>query len=247
MKELQMFPDDFNGVLAGAPAWWTTHLQTWTVQVALHNLPVNGSNYISPALFEGVILPEIMRQCDSQDGVSDGIIQDPYRCSFMPETLTCKPSSNKSTCLTAPQLDTLYHIYNDYVDVNQTFVFPHMALGADPTPLAGNANGAPSTLGTAFVQDAVYNNTNWSFTDFDYQVVEDADRIRPGNANADQFDISAFRSKGGKLIMYHGLADPLIATGSSLYYYKHTLTSMAPYGVDLASFYRLFLIPGMGH
>ena len=242
LKELQMFPEDFDGVLAGAPAWWTTHLQTWTVHIGLQNLPSIGDGYIPASLFP-TVLAEITRQCDPQDGVKDNIISDPYGCNFYPEALLC--GGNTTSCLTTPQIQTLYQIYNDWVDTNQTFVFPNFALGADPTALAGT--GSISPLGSAYVQDFLLNDPTWDPLALDYSTVQLADRIDPGNANADSFDLSAFHARGGKLITYHGLIDELIPTGSSTYYYKRVLETMAPKGVALDDFFRLFLIPGMHH
>jgi len=76
LKELQLHPETFDGVLAGAPAWWTSHLQTWTLKVALFNLPVNAEHHIPAALFPA-IAAEVLKQCDGQDGVKDNIISDP--------------------------------------------------------------------------------------------------------------------------------------------------------------------------
>ncbi len=133
LKEVQMFPNDFDGVLARAPAWWTTHLQTWTIKAGLYNLPISADHHISPALFT-VIGAEVLKQCDAQDGVKDGIVSDPRRCDFFPEALLCGPGIQNGTeagCLTPFQVSTLYKIYNDYVGVNQTFVFPHLELGSE--------------------------------------------------------------------------------------------------------------------
>ena len=127
LKEVEMFPDEFDGVMAGAPAWWTAHLQTWTVKLGMYNLP-NTTDYHIPVSLFPVVGAEVLRQCDGVDGLVDGIISTPEACMFRPETLLCTPTSNQSTCLTSPQIDTLYHIYNDYVDTNQTFVFPHRKL-----------------------------------------------------------------------------------------------------------------------
>jgi len=142
---------------------------------------------------------------------------------------------------------TLYLIYSDYVDVNQTFVFPHVAIGAElqvPFLVGGNS---PSTLGTEYIQDFLGYGPNWPWQDFDYSYVVQADAVNPGNATADDFDMSPFQAKGGKLIMYHGLADGLIATGSSPYFYNHVVRTMAPMGIDTDSWYRFFLVPGMQH
>ena len=74
-----------------------------------------------------------------------------------------------------------------------------------------------------------------------------ADKLDPGNATAGNFDLSPFQQRGGKLLQYHGLADALIATGSSRYFYNHVLRTLVPKGIELDSWYRFFLVPGMMH
>ena len=121
IRDIQLYPGDFDGVLAGAPAWWTSHLQTWTVKLGLYNLPVTAAHHIPLTLFP-TIGAEVLKQCDGLDGLVDNIISDPHRCDFFPEALLCGPNvTNQTTagCLTAAQIGTLYNIYNDYVDTNQ--------------------------------------------------------------------------------------------------------------------------------
>ena len=249
LKEVEMFPDDFDGVSAGAPAWWTTHLQTWTIKLGLYNLPTTANHHIPPSLFP-VVGAEVLKQCDGQDGLVDNIIMDPARCDFFPETLLCGPRVEKQTtegCLTKPQIGTLYKIYNDYVDVNQTFVFPHLALGSESQWDVLLGLPEPSTLGYQYPQYMLDLGANWSFYDFDYSIVELADRTDPGNCNADDFDLSPCQTKGGKLIMYQGYSDALIPTGSSIYFYKEVLKTLYSKGIDLDSWFRHFLVPGMQH
>lgn len=246
LREVQLYPDEFDGVLAGSPAWWTSHLQPWTVKVGLYNLPVNSSGHIPASLFP-VIEEEILSQCDPQDGVRDSIISDPQGCNVYLDALLCSPSQNASTCLTAPQIETLYNIYTDYIDTNQTFVFPHLELGSEaqwPVLLGGSA---PNALGTQYVQDFLLNDPTWDYNDFDYSIVQLADKIQPGNATAYDYDLGPFQAKGGKLLMYHGLADALIATGSSEYFYQKVYRTMYPKGIQVSDFYRFFLVPGMQH
>ncbi|KAI9727580.1 MAG: hypothetical protein M1834_008019 [Cirrosporium novae-zelandiae] len=248
LKEAEMFPDDFDGIVVGAPAWWTTHLQTWSTKVGMYNLPTNASHHIPDSLFS-TISAEVFRQCDPQDGLVDNIISDPAGCDFFPEALLCGSDSNTSACLTAPQIETLYHVYNDYVDVNQTFVFPHLELGSEDqwSVLLGVTDDEPSPYGISYISNFLMNDPNWDWHDFDYSVVELADKLDPGNATANNFNLSSFYSKGGKLMQYHGLADGLIATGSSVYFYKHVLRTLLPKGIELDDFYRFFLVPGMQH
>ncbi|KIX92245.1 uncharacterized protein Z520_11991 [Fonsecaea multimorphosa CBS 102226] len=246
-RDIELYPEDFDGILAGAPAWWTTHLQPDNVQVALHNLPVDAPTHIPSSLFP-VIGAEVLRQCDPQDGFTDGIISDPEGCNFVPERLLCTPTSNKSACLTGPQLDTLYHIYNDWWETNQTFVFPHYELGSEAQYgfLLNTDSGTPTEPGIAWIQNCLYNDTTWDWHDFTYQVILDADRINPGQANVG-FDFTGFYQRGGKIIQYHGLADGLIPTPSSELLYKNIWRTMGAAGIPLDNWYRLFLVPGMEH
>lgn len=248
LKELQLHPETFDGVVAGAPAWWTDHLQPWTVKVSSYNLPVTAAYHIPPSLFP-IIEAEVLRQCDPQDGLVDTIISDPDACDFLPETLLCGPGVTNQTaakCLTSPQISTLYNIWQDYVDVNQTFVFPAISKGAEslwPVLLGGSE---PASLGVQYPQYFLGLGANWTYHDFDYATVQLADKLDPGNATAGDFDLEPFMKRGGKLLHYHGYADALIATHSSLYYYRHVLRTLVPRGIDVSDFYRFFLVPGMG-
>jgi feruloyl esterase len=249
LKEVEMYPEDFDGVLAGAPAWWTAHLQPWTIKLALYNLPTTADYHIPVSLFPA-IGAEVLKQCDIQDGLADNIIMDPHRCNFEPETLLCGPGVTNQTaagCLTAAQVGTLYSIYNDYVDVNQTFVFPHLELGSEAQWFVLLGTPIPNPLGYEYPQFMLDLGPDWNFYDFDYSIVQLADQTDPGNCSATDYDISPFEAKGGKLITYHGYSDALIATGSSLYFYKEVLKTLHPKGIDLDGFYRHFPVPGMQH
>ncbi|KAK3670568.1 hypothetical protein LTR78_009536 [Recurvomyces mirabilis] len=249
IRDIQLYPDDFDGVLAGAPAWWTSHLQTWTVKIGLYNLPVDAPHHIPVSLFS-VVGAEVLKQCDGQDGLVDTIISDPRGCDFFPEALLCGPNITNQTaakCLMAAQIGTLYQIYNDYVDWNQTLIFPHLELGSEAQWPFLLAASAPSSYGVQYVQDMVLNDSSWNFWDFNYTIVELADKIQPGNATAYDYDLSPFHKRGGKLLQYHGLSDALISTGSSVYFYKEVLKTLVPKGIELDSWYRFFLVPGMQH
>ncbi len=248
IRNAQLFPEDFDGILAGAPAWWTSHLQTWTTKLGTFNLPLDSSNRIPPTLFS-IIGAEVLKQCDPQDGLTDHIISDPLACNFNPETLLCTPISNSSACLTPAQLSTLSKFYLPYVDTNATFVFPGLALGSEAQwdVLLGEPTGEPNSLGIDYIRYFLGLGADFEWQDFDFGIVQLADRLDPGNATADAFDMSAFKQRGGKLLHYHGWADALIATGSSLYFYKQVAQALLPKGIALDDWYRFFLVPGMQH
>jgi hypothetical protein len=100
------------------------------------------------------IQAEVMRQCDGADGVLDEIISAPDRCDFHPETLLCNPYSSQFACFTSPQIETLYKIYGNWIETNQTFVFPNTksdlsGSGACSTTAAGTVNSAQLMSGTS--------------------------------------------------------------------------------------------------
>ncbi|KAI1391669.1 tannase and feruloyl esterase [Hypoxylon trugodes] len=243
LKEIQLYPDSFDGISVGAPAWWTVHLAANTLQLGLSNLPESAPEHIDSSIFPAIVA-EIEKQCDPQDGLVDGIISDPYGCNFNYEALLCTPDSDPATCLTPAQLTTVYKFYNPWVDVDQTYVFPAITLGTDPSfSLSSDITG----LGPGLFQYWIYNDSNWDYTKFTYKDVQFADSINPGHATADNFDLSPFLERGGKILKYHGGADALIPTGSSVHFYKQVLQTLIPKGVNIDDFYRFFLIPGMNH
>ncbi|KAF2859141.1 putative ferulic acid Esterase/Feruloyl esterase [Piedraia hortae CBS 480.64] len=243
LRDAQLFPEDFDGILAGAPAWWTSRLQPWTVQLGLYNLPTNSKTHIPPELFPAVAA-EVMRQCDGADGVVDGIISDPQSCQFRPQNLLCHPSERDQVaakCLFPPQLITLHSIYNNYTD-NGSFLFPTLELGSEAQWDVLIGDSEPNPLGYAWVQNFLLNDPNWNFWNYNSTILHLADKLQPGNCTANDFDMSLFASRG-KVIMYHGLADGLIPPGSSTYFYEQVQKTMG----QVDSWFRFFLVPGMQH
>ncbi|KAJ5640686.1 ferulic acid Esterase/Feruloyl esterase [Penicillium herquei] len=217
LRALQLFPEDYDG----------------------HTIPESMFN---------VIGDEVLKQCDPQDGLVDTIISDPFGCNFDPLPLLCK-GGNTTDCLNGPQMDTLFQVYGDWVDVNQTFVFPHYLFGTESSWSSAIGTGSLSKIEnqSGFAHDLLQLGSSWNYTDLTYATVQYADKVDPGNATADDFDITPFQARGGKLIHHHGLADPTLPTGSSLYFYSHVARAIASSNATIDDFYRMFLIPGMEH
>tara|TARA_R110002003_G_scaffold116_2_gene10078 strand:+ start:27795 stop:28955 length:1161 start_codon:yes stop_codon:yes gene_type:complete len=247
LKEAEFYPEDFDGIVAGAPAWWTSHMQPWTARVALYNLPTTADYHIPAALF-ATINKEVIKQCDPQDGLVDSIISDPEGCNFRPETLLCgaNATANDTRCVTGPQLDTLYNILSDYVAENNTLIFPTYWLGSEGQPALLTGTNLPNPLGTDYVKYFLGKGPDWNFNDYNDDIVTLSDSINPGKATLG-FDLSAFHSRGGKILSYHGMVDPLIPTSSTPYFYNHVQRTLAPKSIDIDSFFKFFLVPGMGH
>lgn len=195
---------------------------------------------------------EILKQCDPQDGVVDNIIMDPIGCNYNLETLLCPANVTNSTeagCLTAAQLVTADKWYNDWRTTNDTVVFQPFLPGSEWqwNSLFGLLQGPePNDLGTTYIQSMLGYGPDWTWDDWNDDIIAVSEAINPGHSTADNFDISPFYKKGGKLIHYHGLADGSIATGTSLNLRSHLEQTLTPQGIELDDFYKFYLIPGMG-
>ena len=250
LKEVQMFPGDYDGVVVGAPPWWITHLHPWALQLGIWNLPANEPHHISTSKFS-IIADAFLEQCDAQDGLVDQIIMQPYSCNFSADALLCDSSTtNTSTCLTKPQIDTLSLLYNDWQDGNGSLIFPRFPLSASASRFAG-VETAPDHFGLEYMYGFVYSDTDWDWTTFKgEETVEFVDSLNTADAAALSFDLSEFRDNGGKMILYHGLADPTIPTASSVYYYQNVNETMFPDGSTsgaIEDFFQFYEIPGMKH
>ncbi|KAK1590510.1 tannase and feruloyl esterase [Colletotrichum navitas] len=254
VKSAQDHPEDFDGILAGAPAWMSTSQQLWQLKVGAINLPVDGPGYLPNGMFE-VIGQEVLRQCDSSDGVNDGVIMDPKHCNFRPEKLLCTSSPvNRSACLTAPQVSTLKQLYLPLIQLDAnvnslTYIYPNFGLGSEvQMPSSFGSNNEPSLYGTDYAKNYLFDDLDWNWkVDFNYSTFVEAAKRNPGNVNANNFNLSAFHGRGGKLVQYHGYADGLIPTDVSRVLYDETWMAMAEQGINLDEFYRLFFVPGMQH
>lgn len=158
----------------------------------------------------------------------------------------CGENNKTTDCLTSPQMDTLYKIYNDWVDVNQTFVYPHVAYGREAMFASQLGDGSESSIsGQLWYMQNMMGLTNFTYEDLDYEFLLYAEKTNPGNATADGFDLSPFYKRGGKLIHWHGFSDATIAPGASIDYHDHVDRTVAPHRIAIDDFYKLFLVPGL--
>lgn len=242
LKDAQMYPDDFDGLLIGAPAWWTTHLQTWTLKVGTYNLPQNASSHVDPSLYPR-IAADVVSQCDAADGVADGIISAPHKCQLDTDQLLC--NGTQAACIQPEQAQTIRKVHADYM-INGTFAFPGLEIGSEAEWAALLSGSEPASLGLQYVQNILLNDPDWPWQSYSDDIVALADKEDPGNITADDFEaMSRYLGSGGKVLMYHGMADGLIPTGSSVHFYESMLQT-GPKDLVSESF-QFFLIPGMHH
>ncbi|KAJ7336239.1 tannase and feruloyl esterase [Mycena albidolilacea] len=246
MQAALKFPADFDGILAGAPATDFNHLVHWTNMLAQHvGAPASESSpaFIPSGLWK-TVEAEVMRQCDGIDGVLDGVITEPDACDFRPEALLCHPEAALDTCLTRAQVEALRKIYSPLYGPGNQLLYPRFDPGAIYIP-GDLFSGDIPQRSKDWLHYAVLNDTEFDFREYGHEHAVLMDEINPGGVAAFDGDLSAFRDRGGKFLTYHGRIDQLIPSGNSKRVYDLISRSLDMPSLDV--FYRLFLIPGMGH
>lgn len=244
LKEAQKFPADFDGIVAGAPANYQTHLHVWSVWVA-QQMNKTPNSYIPQEKLQ-VLHKAVVAACDAQDGVKDGLINDPTRCHFDPKTIECK-GEDLPNCLTPAQVSAVQAIMIGPKDPKTgKEIFPSYAPGSELgwSLLAGKAANPVATDSFTYV---VYENPNWDWRTMNLDSDVAAVEKKYGTLiDATNPDMHAFFAHNGKLLLYHGWADPAITPFNTVNYYKTVVNNLG--GASKASKdVRLFMVPGMGH
>ncbi len=266
LMEAERFPEEFDGIIAGASANYWTHQSVAWVWEGAAALAHPGSGLPDDKL--RLVTAAAVAACDGIDGLIDGLIDDPRNCHFDPATLQCH-GPETPTCLTAAQVAAVNKIYAGPRNPRTgEQIYPGLERGSefaaitnDPLAiLVGSWNllvsGPVPFLGDLFFKQMVFNNLNWDFRTLDYDHdVAFADARMASIINSTSPDLSEFREHGGKLIMYHGWNDPLVNPRNSINYYQSVVAaSRDEEGEDddgaarsTQRFLRLFMAPGMTH
>ncbi|KAF8072292.1 tannase and feruloyl esterase [Lyophyllum atratum] len=241
------FPEDFDGIVAGAPATNWNHFAGWGAMMGRYvGAPHanTSASFIPPALWD-IIAVEILKQCDELDGVKDGIITEPDACEFRPEAIQCT-AKNTTSCLSKAQVDTLRKIYQPLYGSEGELISPRYDPGTEADGYYEIAlGGSINILIRDWFRYAVFNDSNYDFSDFGLKDVALVDKINPGGISTFNGDFSAFERRGGKFLTYHGRRDEWILSGNSKRLYNLISETLGMPSLD--SFYRLFLVPGMNH
>jgi feruloyl esterase len=254
LMEAQRYPADYDGIVAGAPANNWTRLMAGDFDGVLAVLKEPAAHLPLPAL--GLLHRGALAACDSADGVSDGVLDDPRQCKFDPARLACAEDKASATCLTKAQVDAARRVYAGLKDPKSgAQLYPGLAPGSEPYwPHRDAANPFPIPL--SHYKWLVFGNPDWDWKTFDFADPEDYQAHVRAEAkfapilNATNPDLRAFRERGGKLLQYHGWNDQLISPQNSIDYYESVLSffgSGGGGGGNVANFYRLFMAPGMAH
>jgi feruloyl esterase len=242
LKEAQQFPDDFDGIIAGAPANRTL-IGLWIIEAMFKE----AGSFVPPNKYPA-IYRAVLEACDELDGLKDGLIADPTRCKFDPQTLLCKGADSPS-CFTAPQLEAVRKIYRSPTNPRTgQEMFAPLARGSELG--WGGAMGSgpdPPSLALDQLKYVVFKDPNWDWRTLDFN--RDAGRYElPENRPMNALDpnLKPFFAHNGKLLLYHGWSDPRISPFATIKYYQSVVETMGG-ASKTADDIRLFMAPGMGH
>jgi tannase/feruloyl esterase len=231
------FPDDYDGIIAGALANRHIHMHTagFARQVVLARNP---DMAVSPEKAQ-MVTEAVANKCDV---LHEGFLNNPEQCTFDFSTLLCKGGAESNECLTQPQLKAVEMFYGGIKNRKGEIIFAGQALGNPVTPMRSNQN---ITNITDTVRIWAFQNANYDWKSFDL------DRDMPiidqkiGFVDATDPDLKKFKAHGGKLLLYAGWADTGITPKNTVEYYSSVVNKMGKKDAnDLA---RLFMVPGMGH
>ena len=270
----QRYPEDFDGIVAGAPAYnWVPGLAALASQInqAMYPDPNNLQEAVVGPKEQELIESSYLAMCDEQDGLKDGILNDPRQCKFDVATLVCKGKKDDQ-CLSKEQLAAVKVIYGGPKDTEGKPLFYGFPFGGETSPggwprwLTGGlkyladlsefqggvdvgdfeAPIAPSAFygfGNGIMKYFVYNDPNWSYQNYNYDSLRaDSERVAE-TLNATNPDLSAFRMRGGKLIIYSGWSDAAAPGLAVVGLYEDVLAHDKTTAEDT----RLFMMPGVEH
>ncbi|KAH7165767.1 tannase and feruloyl esterase [Dactylonectria macrodidyma] len=241
-KEAQSFPDDFDGIVAGAPAFDFGNLQAWSGHFYSLTGPPGSSTFLTAAQWS-LVVEDVLDQCDGLDGQVDGIIEDPDLCQYRPESLIC--GEKKTTnCITGTQAEVVRLVFSPLYDATGTLLYPRLQPGANATSTIWS--GVPFQYSVDWWRYVIYDDPSWGpeLTLDDIEAAKDVDTF---GINTWDGDLSDVKNRGAKILHYHGLQDPIITSDNSARYYNHVSRTMGLRSEELDEFYRYFRISGMGH
>lgn len=248
------YPEDFDGIISGAPAFDVTDINVFGSWLRQANTNPEGQPIIT-ADDVGWISKHVQTFCDGQDGLNDGLVSDPQNCTFDPAILSCE-TTNAEPCLSQEQVSTLQKWYGQPTDSNGKALYPQgVPLGSEvywiPWIIGGeNAHDGwvyrvveQSLRYLVFLEDP---GESYSIMDFDFDVDPARMEQRASVYNSNIPDLEDFYTHGGKLLMWHGLADAAIPPLGTVEYYE-AVEEKVGNRTATQDFLRLFMIPGMDH
>ncbi|EPS44459.1 hypothetical protein H072_1554 [Dactylellina haptotyla CBS 200.50] len=249
LRMAEEFPDKYDGIIAAAPATVWPNLAVSEALLALLVGPEGSPTFLTNDQWLAVEA-ETYTQCDKIDGVLDQVLEDPAKCRFRPEAMLCRPGQDwaSNRCLTATQVETVRKVFSPWSGNNGRYIYPrvspgHLVRQGYLFVYGALVGGGPQD----FLRYVVYNDPTYTLAD--NFTLDTADIMLDGDwfGLSTTADLSGLQSSGHKLMVYHGLADPMVPPEASYEYYEDVARGMALPSDDLDGFFRFFPISGLAH
>jgi Tannase and feruloyl esterase len=255
LMEAQRYPQEFNGIAAGAPALnFSVQNSFYHAWNALSNTDANGRAILTAARLP-ILHAGALAACDAADGLKDGLIEDPRRCQFDPATVQCKAGEDSAHCLTAAEVEVARRIYAGAHDADGRKLViggpmpgSELAWGGVYIPMEPGQPIFSALIATGSIQNLYYPeplHQGWTLQELKFdQATLDSFKFR-SIYDATNPDLRRFNQAGGRLLMWHGWSDPHISPLNSIAYYSAMQELLGK--PQVGEFARLFLFPGLYH
>jgi feruloyl esterase len=247
LKEVTLYPNEYDGVVAGDPANHRAERNTWQMASALAISKIPGGTLSAndvKTIHDGVV-----KACDAVDGVKDGLIENPRACKFDVAALTCK-AGQTTACLTPAQVKSSRILLSPGKLANGQEYQPGLEISSEVGTYGARLPGW--SMWTASDEEPapadnfkfiVYKDAKWGWRSFDAEKALPAAQKANAIETAEAADLAKFLQRGGKIVFYHGWADPSVAPQATMNYVE-AVKKVTPTAADSV---RLFMVPGMGH
>lgn len=257
MMEAQRYPEDFDGIIAGAPAFDWISIAVEAIQNTQAVYPSKLTESILTEEHIKILQEAVLKQCDLLDGVKDSIINNPANCKFDFTTLPMCPGDVPGKgCFTTAQVKAIKTIYDGF-DVGNGIKYPGFPFGGEneeggwipwitgPNEMT-TKDGYPSLIayfGIEIFKYLILQDPNWNYLDYKFRGYEKEMRYAEAYLNATSVDYSGFKKRKGKIIFYHGWNDPALSAFSTIEHYN-AVRAADP---AINDYMRLYLLPGVLH
>jgi len=273
LMEAQRYPEDFDGIVSGAPAYnWTMGLGAGMTQNmrVMYPDPSNLQEAVVGPKEQALIEASYLEMCDELDGIKDGILNDPRQCKFDVAKLLCKGNKTDS-CLSKTQLNAVNTYYKGPKDSKGNALYYGFPFGGETSAggwsrwvtgglkyledagdfqegmgsdfPAPKVPNAQHPFGTNIMKYFVYHDPDWTYKNYNYDTLREDATLASNTLNATNPDLSAFRKQGGKLLMFTGWSDAAISALGTIGYYDEVVAHDKTAVNDM----RLFMMPGVDH
>jgi feruloyl esterase len=241
----QRYPEDFDGIIAGAPANNQIHLCAWRMRLLMTALK-SPQHALRPEKLK-LLNDAVLEKCDDNDGVKDRLLEDPRNCNFDPSALECNGPETAS-CLTPQQMETVSAAYTDARKSTSELLYPRLPFGGELGWRLPAGATEPSDMDIDMFRYIANQNPAWDWRAFDLEKDIERALLHGKEIHAVNPDLAKFKARGGKLLIYHGWSDGgsggAISAFNTISYYESVLKHMGP---NQDNWLRLFMVPGMAH